>query len=624
MDDQFPDPLRNLIDGQDPGEDRGGPDEEHHAARHDRGSGENGDDFAPRDFLVKKLPEDEGVQDGYHGDFRRRGRAADDAAQDDHGEHQGDDRPSRRFDGLFESGLFVHSHTRPDRLVINKRHDAKGDDDGGEKPPHEKGAHGDAGDPAKDHHGDARRNENPHGRGRRNDGDGIFRTVPRLFHGRGQQGGDRRDVGDRRAGNAGKKVFPNHDDHAQTAADMTHDHLGQGDEPHGHPAEIHQFTGKNEKRNGQQGKGVDPSEQAGMGHNEGHLLVQEQKLRAADAEGKRNRHAGHDEKEKGNEHHGNEIPPGKPPSAEDEINHAAQGDGSEKGNDECLPLQAEGAHQKIADHQGTGKGNGYIEIGKGNQHHRREILCRFVYHHYSHIGEIDTVVEDKEIGRRRNIPPRLGTDKGVQQRFNGDMALRFEGQKRPHKTDPDEQDARHLFRPGNGAVENVPADHLGKDEHVQCKQGECYDPIENFLRMIPEECHFKSPSISLYDTLTRFDATSCSHPEDLLFIRTNGHPCPDGGKRYTGQLPKPSVSIPRKPESGQTSTIHAFAGLAQRAAWFMECDETHCNRKSRGGESSVRPPLDLFSYIPLATSASASLTAFCTLSIHVWPICPTR
>ena len=59
---------------------------------------------------------------------------------------------------------------------------------------------------------------------------------------------------------------------------MTHDHLGQGHEPHGHSADIHQFSGKDEKGHGQQRKGVDPSEQAGVGHNERHLLVQEQEI----------------------------------------------------------------------------------------------------------------------------------------------------------------------------------------------------------------------------------------------------------------------------------------------------------------------------------------------------------
>jgi hypothetical protein len=206
-------------------------------------------------------------------------------------------------------------------------------------------------------------------------------------------------------------------------------------------------------------------------------------------------------------------------SAEDEVKHSAQCDGDKKGNDEFLTLQAECAYQQIDGHQGTGKRNGGIEIGKGDQQYRREILCRFLHHHNSHEGEIDAVVQDQEIGDRRNITPGFGTEKAVQQRFNGDMALGFEGHEGPHKTDPDEQDARHLFRPGNGTVENIPADHLGKDERIQCHKGNRNDPVENFLCMILEEHHLSLLQSVYSVTPNHFNLASCIHSGDFYFLK---------------------------------------------------------------------------------------------------------
>ncbi|MPM49534.1 hypothetical protein SDC9_96264 [bioreactor metagenome] len=202
-----------------------------------------------------------------HGVHRGEGRslsggvpAGGDAAHDDHGGEQGGKGFFEKLPYFTGSGFFVLWEVAPVPHEVHDEHHGQSHEDAGDHAAEKEGRHGGVSQAGVDHHGDARRDDDPYCGGRGGDAHGVFLVVARLDHGGDEHLAHSGGVRLGRARDAGEDHGDEDIGVGQAAPDISH----KGD------AEIHQFLGdfpvvhevcrEDEKRDGQQDEGVESVE----------------------------------------------------------------------------------------------------------------------------------------------------------------------------------------------------------------------------------------------------------------------------------------------------------------------------------------------------------------------------
>jgi hypothetical protein len=126
------------------------------------------------------------------------------------------------------------------------------------------------------------------------DVDRVVGVVALLLHQRDHHRAHRRDVGERRAGDAAEQRAADHVAHAQAAADVADQAVGEADDPLRDAAVEHQLAGEDEERDRQEGEDLHPAD---------HLLEHDGDRQAGGEDGRdrrqadreRDRHAEHEQ-----------------------------------------------------------------------------------------------------------------------------------------------------------------------------------------------------------------------------------------------------------------------------------------------------------------------------------------
>jgi hypothetical protein len=244
--------LRDALHDEHPGHDRGGPKQEANRRRDHGGGDEDRRQILPADLAVDEDADDERVEHGDDRRFRGRHHPAQDAAEDDDGQPERDERIDDHTPDLGQ----VHAHggvdAAPLGVVVDPRHDRYRQDDRPQEARRKQRGHRDIAHGADHDHEDAGRDEDPHRGRRRHHGHRLLGAIAGAEHGGDHRGADGRDVGHRGAGDSREHVLGDDDRHRQPAADPAHQRLGETHEPHRDASRLHKRAGQDEQRDGEQ------------------------------------------------------------------------------------------------------------------------------------------------------------------------------------------------------------------------------------------------------------------------------------------------------------------------------------------------------------------------------------
>ena len=120
--------LRYLLYREHPRHHRRRPEQEAHRRRHHRALDEEAGEVAPLDLSVDEESHDEGVHHREHRGLRRRHRAAQDTAEDDGGQPEGNDGVEKGVANGGPRDVGARLDAAPSRVEPDIDHDGEGDD----------------------------------------------------------------------------------------------------------------------------------------------------------------------------------------------------------------------------------------------------------------------------------------------------------------------------------------------------------------------------------------------------------------------------------------------------------------------------------------------------------------
>ena len=131
----------------------------------------------------------------------------------------------------------------------------------GRKPGEEQGRHGEVRDGREEHHQQAGRDEDAHGRGGAHNRHGLGAFVALPLHGREQEGPQDRHIGRGGARNAREEDLSHHGDVGQPAPEVAHQGQRQGHQAARDAPGLHQRPGQEEQGDGQEHKIIDAGDE---------------------------------------------------------------------------------------------------------------------------------------------------------------------------------------------------------------------------------------------------------------------------------------------------------------------------------------------------------------------------
>ena len=255
--------MRNIGGGHDPRHRHRGADEDKHDGGGRGGVGEDLGQFAPLDFAVDHDGQKKRVEHGDGAGLGGREPAADDTAHDDDDEGEAGEGGPENAAGFAEGDFLADGVAIFLRDETGDEHEAEAKHEAGNVAGDEEGGDGDAAaGEGVDDHDVARRDEQAGGGGGDVDGGGEVFVEALFFHERSHEtavggGGGGGGTGDRTEEHVCEDIHV-----GEAAGKPADDDLGEGDQPVGDAAAVHEITREDEERNREQGKAVEAGGEA--------------------------------------------------------------------------------------------------------------------------------------------------------------------------------------------------------------------------------------------------------------------------------------------------------------------------------------------------------------------------
>ena len=186
--------------------------------------------------------------------FRRREPAGQDAAEQDHGDHQRQRGVAGGEHDLAQRRARLAHAGGAEEIAID--HQAEADHESGHDAGHEQAGDRDVADRAIDHGGDARRHQRRDGGGGSDDRGDEGGRVALPLHRAAQRAAHHGDVGGGRSRHLREEHAEDDDDLRQPAPDMPDQRQRQIGDPHHHVGRTHELADQQEERDRQQRFGI--------------------------------------------------------------------------------------------------------------------------------------------------------------------------------------------------------------------------------------------------------------------------------------------------------------------------------------------------------------------------------
>ena len=236
--------------GEHPSERRGGRDRRHRDRVEQPGIGEIARQVLDVPAVHERDQDEDDIGDRDEAGLGRGEEARENAAHDDERDHQRQRRELRRLGELAEGGALSPDAARSEEMAED--HQPEADEEARHDAAEEQPADRDVAGRAVDDRHDARRDQvgDRRGRGDERRREGLVVALPAHLRPDGAR--QHRDVGGRRAGDAGEEHREHRHDLREAAAEMADERLGERDHAVGDVCRRHQLADEEEERHREQ------------------------------------------------------------------------------------------------------------------------------------------------------------------------------------------------------------------------------------------------------------------------------------------------------------------------------------------------------------------------------------